>query len=102
MFDNKEFYKEYDIFNSNLVILKSDNIRMFNIYKGNKYELILTTSLSAGFTLSAFVFTKKLAKIHENNKLARKKKFKKLQMQRKSKARKGVKNVIKKQPKKRG
>jgi len=88
MFDNKEFYAQYDIFNSNLPIPYDITLAAFNVYKGNKFEMVLSNSLKVGFTLSAFVYTKKFAKLHENNRLSRKKRVQKLQMQKKSKERK--------------
>jgi len=36
------------------------------------------------YTFSAFVFTKKIAKLHENNRLQRKRRLQKLQLQKKS------------------
>lgn len=101
MFDNKEFYAEYDVFNANLIIPQNVSNSAFNIYKGNKFEMILVNSLNEGFTLSAFVFTKKIAKLHENNRLQRKKRVQKLQMQKKSKERK-FKNKKKVNVKKKG
>lgn len=100
MFDNKDFYAEYDVFNANLVIPEGISNKAFNVYKGNKFEMVLINSLNVGFTLSAFVHTKKLAKLHENNRLQRKKRVQKLQLQKKSKERKGkVKTKSKKSKK---
>jgi hypothetical protein len=100
MFDNKEFYAEYDIYNSNLHIPYDAKGGAFNVYKGNKFEMVLCNSMNAGFTLSAFVFSKKIAKLHENNRLQRKKRVQKLQMQKKSKDKKKiVKKAVKKKNK---
>lgn len=88
MFDNKEFYAEYDIFNSNLIMPLNNKSFAFNVYRGNKFEMILNNYLNAGFTLAGLVLTKKIANLHENNRLQRKRRVQKLQMQKKSKERK--------------
>lgn len=88
MFDNKEFYAEYDIFKSNLVLPYSNKSYAFNVYRGNKFEMVLSNYLNSGFTLAGLVLTKKIASLHENNRLQRKKRVQKLQLQKKSKERK--------------
>lgn len=102
LFDNKEYYAELDIYNSNLVILNEFSTHSFYVYKGNKFDQVLCNSLYVGFTLSAFVFTKKIANLHLDNRLQRKKRLQKLQMQKKSKEKKKSGKILGKAKKKNG
>jgi len=58
LFDNIEFYAEYDIFNSNLIIplkLVINEFSAFKVYKGNKFEMVISSKNNMGFTLIGLV-----------------------------------------------
>jgi len=60
----------------------------FIVHKGNVTEEFVCFFNQIGFSFSAFVFTKKYFRIHENNRVLRKRQLRKVQLRNKSKMRK--------------
>jgi len=80
---NIEFNNEY-LYKAKGLMFKDINELGYFIYRGNRFDYIECDSLKVGFKLTSFIFfSKKLTNIHANNKITRKQRAKKLEMQKK-------------------
>jgi len=79
---NKDFKSEYNIYKANVFCMPLLKAGYF-IYRGNRFEFLESDLLMIGFKLVSFLLTKKIGNLHVNNKVFRKQRARKLEMQKK-------------------
>jgi len=83
LFD-QSIYAQFRILNLNIVVLKDYVDVGITCNRGNKNEEFICLPIFEGFKVSSFIFFKKIAFLHDNNRILRKRRLKRLQMRQKS------------------